>query len=212
MDQSPLALPAMKESFFVFAGSSFALVFFGSFFIDLRTNLPATFESLITEPVSLNTFAFLVVVGMTLLALVTKFGTNDYSKFPKTAYVALAFIRAGLSAGAIAAGSMVGLSVSLVIITRGAQGTPLANTAEQFPWITLNVIGLVYPMYLMAEMLLDPQDKKKLRLGILTAVYLVIALATFFFARNNLKIAGFVLLIFCAAAYGLLHKSGPNDG
>jgi hypothetical protein len=181
--------------------------FFGSFFIDLRADLPKAFESLITEPISINTFAFLIIVGMVLLAAVTGFGTKEIRDDSKAAHVALAFVRSGLSAGAIAAGSLVGTTFALLVITRGAQGSKLANTAEQFPLITLNLIALIYPMYLLAEVLLDPKDEKKLYIGVLTGTYIVIATASLFFAHNHMMLAAVVTLLFCVMAYGLLHRA-----
>ncbi|MBT8763914.1 hypothetical protein KFV02_08210 [Desulfohalobiaceae bacterium Ax17] len=198
-----IGLQSIKEIFFVFLLFGFVLILGGGVCLDLTKNLPSQYLKIIEESLSINTFGLLSIVSLCILAVWRLIKGEEALKHPFVTKIILPLSRAGLSAGAITAGMLLGIGLGLWLITLGGKHSELALNAIQFIGLSAFLALFIIPLIVLHLYLLFPCKQKVLWLDLVSAIYTVLVMSMFFVVDNYLdwKSVGVLFVIFVIFAF-----------
>ncbi|MDP5460485.1 hypothetical protein [Alishewanella sp. SMS8] len=189
------------ESFLVFLVLGILVVVVGGCFVDLTSDLPDWYLSLIQEPVSISYFFILSILSLLTTALVTWGGTKNHNDKWWFDNIVLATSRAGISCGFIASGMLVGIGAGLFIVTRGSPDSELANTSMGFVALGIYCLAVVYPVSLLMLYMINKNTKHNIFIDLLGALYITLVISASYKFREHMNwiviSACFAVLIIC---------------
>lgn len=165
----------------------------------LEADLPKSVLATLEGPISIYTFGWLSVVGLFLLAIVTKFGKRECDfniNRPKMIFwVALPICEAAVALGIVIGGTLLGVAIcSHILMAASLTSTKLY---PQFYALAAFMFLITYPVAYFTIALIDTKKTVFLWLNISALVYASFIAATFYFTLpvKDASIAGLQAVI-----------------
>ncbi|MBA4272458.1 MAG: hypothetical protein C0438_05065 [Pseudomonas sp.] len=184
-----IGFSSVRESFLLFFLAGFLLMFFGGFFIDFEKDLPKAYETFLTEPVAMNIFFWMSLLGLGVTGLIATIKGRSILRRKAVTHYSLALSRTGLVAGAIIAGLFFGLALAFLLLSCFPGYEDVRKYSEQFFPLALQMFMFLSLLVIAHLYLLMPGGvlgtKFNLWVFLLSVIFLVLSIAAWFWELDH---------------------------
>ncbi|MBB5186640.1 Flp pilus assembly pilin Flp [Zhongshania antarctica] len=178
----------------------------------LESDLPKSVVATLEGPISIYTFGWLSIVGLVLLAIVTKLGKKDcdfiINRPKRIFWVALPICEAAIALGIVIGGTLLGVAISSHILI--AATLTSTKIYPQFYALAAFMFLITYPVGYFTIALIDTKKTVFFWLNVSALVYAAFIVATLYFTLpvKDASLAGLQAVILIAG-YAFLSHSRP---